>query len=77
MFSLLNRNAERGKFRARRCKILNSWSQFFRSVWRGLSRSRYLIASKRLRSVHSGRVGHPIALLVRQPALIRIGSRKD
>ena len=46
MFSLLNRNAERGKFRARRCKMLNSWSQIS-AVFGGVFRGRAILLQAR------------------------------
>jgi hypothetical protein len=77
MFSLLNRQAGSGKNPARMCKILNSLSQFFRGIRRQFRRPFYLVESERFRSEHFARVGHGIALLVRQPVLIRIRSRRD
>jgi hypothetical protein len=77
MFSLLNTVWRRGKNRARMCKILNSLSQFFQGLGRRLLRPFYLIDGERFRGEAFARVGHGIALLVRQPALLRIRSRKD
>jgi hypothetical protein len=77
MFSLLNTRPGKGNFPARVCKILNFLSQFFHGTWRQFSRSFYLIEGERVRSEHFTNVGHRIALLVRQPVLIRIRSRKD
>jgi hypothetical protein len=77
MFSLLNSESAKGKIPARMCKILDSLSQFFHGVWPRFSCAFYPIEDERIRSKHSVAVGLSIALLVRQPALLRIRSRKD
>jgi hypothetical protein len=77
VFRLLNMEKGRGKNAARMCKILNSLSAFFLEVWRQLSRPFYLVEGARLSSERFCWVGHGIALLVRQPVLLRIRSGKD
>jgi hypothetical protein len=77
MFSLLNSRQGKGKSRAKMCNILNSLSQFFHALWRRFSESRYLIEGGRFRERNCAGVGLSIALLVRQPALLQIRSRKD
>ena len=58
------------------CKILDSLSPFFHDLWPRLSRACYRVESERVRSGHSVAVGLSIALLVRQPAMLRV-RRKD
>jgi len=77
MFSLLNTESDRGNNPARMCKILNSLSPFLHEVLRQFSRPFYLIEGERLKSGRFAGVGHGIALLVRQPVLLRIRSGKD
>lgn len=77
MFSLLNNESAKGKTRARMCKILDSLSQFFHGLLPRFSRAFYFVEGERVRSRHSAAVGPSIALLIRQPALLRIRSRRD
>lgn len=77
MFSLLNNDSAKGKIPARMCKILDPWSQFFHGVWLRFSRAFYRVEGERVSSKHSVAVGLSIALLVRQPAVLRIRTRKE
>lgn len=77
MFILLNSDSADGKIPARMCKILDSLSPIFHGLWTCLSRTPYPVEGERVRNKHSAAVGLSIALLIRQPALLRIRSRKD
>lgn len=73
MFSVLNTQFAMGKQGTRMCKILDSLSTFFHGVGLCFSRSFYLVEGDGFKSGHFTLVGNRIALLIRQPVLIRIG----
>lgn len=77
MFNLLNTDGSDGTNRARMCKILNSLFPFFHGAGRLFWQAFYLVENKVFRNALFGNVGYRIALLVRQPVLVRIRSRKD
>lgn len=77
MFSLLNNKRQSGKSPAWMCKILDSLSPFFRAISLRFWQWRYLVESGQFRNEDSAYVGLRIALLIRQPAVLHIRSRKD
>ena len=72
MFSLLNSGNDKGKERARMCKILDSLSVFFHAVRQRFGRPFYLLEGKRLSDCLFLWVGLRIAFLVHLPAFARM-----
>ena len=72
MFSLLNTKIGKGREPAKVCKILDSLSVFFDSIWEAVAGPFYLLESQGFRSKIFLRGGHQIALLVRQRVWVRI-----
>jgi len=71
MFSLLNKEIDKGRDMARMCKFLDSLSVFFDSIREAVAGPFYLLEGEGLRRNTFPRVGHRIAFLVRQPVWVR------